>query len=393
VRVEADSVHLKLANGRVISIPLTRLSEEDRDYVAKLSESSAPATPPDAGALPQLRAASVVVWRQQGERVTPTPGIVVRKDGDRAFVVFGGKTSNRMLGSQGSESFFVAAGDDAGSRVPAEWYSECAGGSMTMLVASADQLPAPLPAASAALPARGRSVTLIGRQTKSGSLPWATRFQQTATVHRVFRAVDGTVASIRIEVPPPVPALGLVADEEGQFVGVATREVRPMHSRRDPKPPRFHSVEPAAAFFARLAQPYRVHMSFAARDEGADGPALQFVVFVADPFEQIRNPWLRIRLRGKTAGFTIPHDENDPRLIQTDIEPLPLGRRRPDEDLIGVLAGYAQHGRHTTLVADYESTLGGDLSREDLFLQLVYETPAGKTHAETPMAISQSRRR
>lgn len=395
VRAEADSVHLKLANGRVVSIPLARLSKEDRDYVAKSSESTTPATPPDAGALPQLRAASVVVWRQQGDRVTPTPGIVVRKEGDRAFVVLKGKTSSG-LGSREPESFSVADGEGVASRVPAEWHSECAGGSMTVLVAPAGQLPDPLPPASAALPVRGRSVTLIGRQSKSGSLPSATRIQQTGTVHRVFRAVDGTVASIRIEAPPPMPTLGLAASEKGEFVGVVTREARLrsiMHSRRDPKPPRFHSMEPAAAFFARLAQPYRVHMSFAAKNEGADDRTLQFVVYVADPFEQIRNPRLRIRPRTKNTDYQTPRDENDPRMMLTEIEPLPLDRRRPDEDLTGVLAGDAQHGRHTTLVADHESTLGGDFSREGLFLQLVYETPDGKTHVETPMAISQSRRR
>ncbi len=398
VRAEADSVHLKLANGRVISIPLARLSTEDRDYVAKLSESSTPAPPPDAGVLSQLQGASVVVWRKQGERVSPTPGIVVRKDGDRAFVVLHGKTSSG-LGRQGPESFSVAGGEgnNVASRVPAKWYSECAGGSMTVLVAPADQLPDPLPPASAALPVRGRSVTLIGRQTKSGTVSSVTRVQQSATVHRIFRAADGKVASIRIEAPPPMPSLGLVANEVGEFIGVVTREVRSMsmmRSRNAPhKPPRFHLVEPAAAFFTRLAQPYRVHISFAAKTAGADSRTLQFVAYVADPFEQIRNPRLRIRPRTKRTDFQTPRDENDPRMMETEIEPLPLERRRPDVDLTGFLAGYAQHSRHTTLVADYESTLGGDLSREGLFLELVYETPDGKTHVEPRAVITESRRR
>jgi hypothetical protein len=257
VRIEADSVYLKSADGQMIVLPLARLSEEDRDYVAKLSEGSAPATSPDAGVLPQLRSASVVVWWQRGERVIPVPGIVLRKDGERAFVVVKGTKPNTMLDWRGPESFSVAA-DDTRSRVPAEWHGVCAGGSMTMLVAPAGQLPDPLPPASAALPVRGRFVTVIGWQTKSGSLPSAARVEQTASVHRIFRTIDGTVASIRIEAPPPVPILGLVANEEGQFVGIVKEEVRPVsltRSRSEPRPPRFHSAEPAAAFLGRLAQP------------------------------------------------------------------------------------------------------------------------------------------
>ncbi|WP_425398167.1 SHD1 domain-containing protein [Aeoliella sp.] len=386
VRTDADAVQLKLPNGRLVSIPLSRLSKADQEYVAKLSENQEPVPPQVGESLAKLEAAAVAVWRQQGEQGRVAPGIVVRKEGDHAFVVFRTTAMNQAMDS--TTSFFVSLGKDATSKVPATWLSSCCHGQMVLLTAPADQMPDPVPMEAGELPTRGQPVSLLGYQIERGRFPSATRVQQAAKVHRIFRAYDGTITSFRLEALPPVPTFGLVVNEQGQFIGVVTDHVQPIRRRKSngvSDPPRFHTMQLPSILFADLDLPYQVNIAFAFKPTDGDNRALQFVVFVADPFEQMRNPRLRFNPRRANDKFRIHLDEDDPRLIKTESDALILERRAPDEHLKKVLSSYRALDSHITLVADMDWPLEGDLSREGLALQLVFETPDGTTCAEPPV--------
>ncbi|HUT13877.1 MAG TPA: SHD1 domain-containing protein [Thermoguttaceae bacterium] len=397
VRLEGETVYLKLVDGRVISLPLSRLSEADREQVTALASRSAPGVAKDAGVLPQLRAASVVVWQQQGERSLPAAGLVVYKEGDRGFVLMEGGSPRYSSGGWEETSCHIAVGDAGpAQRVPGEWAAERWGGSRSLLVAAADRLPAPIPSQDFAIPVEGQSLIVIGFETSSAVPPSVTRYQQMGTVQRVFRFLDGKVANIRVELPEPPPPLSVAADERGRFVGVVVSQTTrrlPTHLVPADQPERLFMVCPAAAFFVDSKQPYQKHVSFALKGQEGETRTFQFAVFASDPFEQISNPRLYIRPRTRSADFNVPLAAGDPRLIETDIPPLQMVRRRPDENLAKVLAGNVSHGRHTTFVADLETTASNDPEFEGFFAQFVFQTPDGETHYGTTLAISQSRLR
>jgi hypothetical protein len=265
-----------------------------------------------------------------------------------------------------------------------------------LVAAAADPLPDPPtpPAAEEFTLEEGQPLTIIGRKTVAATLPSATRYEHPGIVHRVFRTLDGQTSRFRLEAAPP-QGLYLLADARGQFAGVLIRESPRLSRFRSPPgnvPGRFSMAISAPEFYARLFEPYHKHTSFALKETREDGTGtLQFVVFVSDPFEQIRNPRLRIHHSMGTADRSVLRD-SDPRLIETDRPPLELQRRRPDEEVGEQMASFSRYGRHTTLIAEIKTPRASSARYHEYFTQLVYETDDGITQIGPVLQIRASER-
>jgi hypothetical protein len=393
VKQEAGAVHLKRDDGRLITVPIDRLSKEDRVHLESLRKPNPFEV--EEGSVLKSPAASSLVMAVANQLGAPqwSPGFVFYRDGEKAFVLVNQleprinantrvtRESTGEVTFHGTDTKVVVPADSktksAAPRIPPEtitliWESRQGTKKVkgervltlttfgkTILSAPAKELPAPLqPSQAKVEPAM--PVTVVGYQIDGlVDPPTFTRIEKIANIKSVTQDQSGNVTSLQID-SPEIARLqnALVLTTEGDAIGCCTALARRGGSGN---PLDSITAMPVQAL-ARIREPRAIHYAVAPRSGDARQIEWEFVAYLADPFGKLREPTLLVRRLHNIRNDLAPAERSKiEEQAARDEKEVKLTKGAPSPDVARRLLGHENSQYSTTWVARVAlENLGGE---------------------------------
>lgn len=389
VQVLADSVQLRRADGKLLTVPLARLSAEDRTYVEGRRNSNPFAVPADADAESKLGSALVVVALTVGDRESSVPGIVFYREGRKSYVTLdagrllsavAGGVAARRSARPASVRFLVESDAGPPRQVAGEFVAAVGGGETWLVAGPAAELPAPVVIPEPAPLREPFPVQLVGFEIDTTVQPPAfARAQAEATVTKVFLTDRGQAYRLQIEGDRVTDVkFGFVVSAADGVLGYFTE---PAAMQRDKPGPL--SAWPVQALIA-FRNPRFAPAGFRPLRGDRDKVEYQFVVFVTDPFHLVRAPRLRLRQLPEGTpplGFAPANVAAEP---LADASEVPLAAGEPAEVVREALGRVVGPAGAVTWVATHATPNPGDVRQIMFRLQMVYKDASGRDIYQPP---------
>jgi len=390
-RVLADGVQLRRKDGKLVTVPLARLSEDDRTYLQGLRQPNPFEVASETQAASKLGSALVVVTVKVGERESSVPGIVFCRQGTKSYVtldstrlvsqVAGGAAGWRSARPE-SVRILVVDGAGAPRQVAGEFVAGYAQRSIWIVAGPSAELPAPVAIPDPAPLREPFRAQLVGFQIDwTVNPPTFARTQAEATVTQVSLDPRGQIAGLQIEGDRVLDVqYGFVASEAGTVLGFFTQPA----TLRGEKPGPLHAWPIQS--LARHRQPEIATAGFAPLRGDRETIEYQFVMYITDPFGLIRAP--RLRIRRQPANPLPPlfpeiGAGKEPEPLADAVE-LKLIQGEPAEVVSAGLRGLQRPASAVTWVATWSDPNPGDVRHVSYRFQVVYQDATGRDLYQPP---------
>lgn len=375
VKVENKQVQLRRADGRLVTVPLERLSPEDQDYLASLPKKE-PAPAALARHDPAATAADAVVlcsieWGGQAKFI---PGMVFYSAGEKAFVAIQtpGYDWGGGLGKspEGDPKIVILWGADNQHQVPAKLVSLQRNRGRWVLESPAEKMPAPLQPLAADQYQEQLKVAVLGYPA-ANSKEAPRREQQELTLSRIFYRSLDDVVQMEVE-GKDLTKLGtaVLLDPVGRPIGF----LYPItNDRRQEQPVKTRMAFPIQnLLYARAPEIADFGFALVARED-TEGK-WEFTLKVEDPCNVMRSPRLFVQegtLFGASRPPRLSTQPAIPDAREIRLTASPAGAE-DESSQFKSLAVKLWKGQCTTPVPM-------DLSKFIFQTQLAYEDDEGKT--------------
>lgn len=405
-RADGETVLLQRQDGKLIRVPLDRLSDQDRDYLRKLQADN-PFAEEETAALLQSAASLVTVvvdnGIDNGAKNRIGLGYIYRKTDDLAFVVIRSferaqpnTQGQKLVGSDGERARVIDK-KPADSKITCTIYTEAPERravkaklvrefptkNAMIVTASADEMPDAIKFNLNTNVKRGDTIKLVGYQFDySGKEPTAMRMVKNAVVTNVLDKLTGGISALNAEAENAGNInKGLAIDKEGNVLGMFHNR-----SKNDAKT-EFGIAE--VDLIGDLENPVFSTLQILARSGDRKEVNYQIVAVVIDPLDRIRSAKLLVKpvLNPKKRPI-VPNDEAVVPL--PDASEVELTKREPDsvvQEQFDVLVPWFSGD---TFVADFTTENPGPMEEYAFQVQIAYTNPDGEMIYEKPEIVSYS---
>jgi hypothetical protein len=381
VKQEAGAIQLKRDDGRLITVPIDRLSKEDREHLESLRKPNPFEV--DEGLKSPAAASLVMAVANQAGGPQWSPGFVFYREGDKSYVLvnhFEPRINATTRVTRESTGEIAFHGTDARVVVPADSKAKSAvpqippetitliwespqgtrkvkgervltlkNHGKTILSALTKDLPAPLTPSKAKVE-QGMPVTVIGFQIDGlVDPPTFTRIEKSASIKSVSQDQSGNVVSLQIEAPEIARLQNaIVLTTQGDAVGCCTT----LASASGSGNPLDRVTAMPVHALAKVREPHAIHYAAAPRSGDARQIEWEFVAYIADPFGKLREPTLLVRRQHNIPDGLAPAERNKiEEQAARDAKEVKLTKGAPSAEVARRIMGHENAQYATTWVA------------------------------------------
>ena len=405
-RADGETVLLERQDGKLIRVPLDRLSDQDRDYLRQLQADN-PFGEEETAAVPRSAESLVTVvidnGIDNGGKNQIRLGYVYRKTDDLAYVVirsFGGEQPNireqKLVGSDG-EIVRVFDKSTANSKITCTIYTEAPErravkttlvrefrtNDNMIVTAPAAEMPDPIKFNFNTNVKRGDTIKLIGYEFDySDKEPTAVRKVKTAVVTNVLEKLTGGFSALHVEAENAGKMnRGLAIDQAGNVLG--------LFHIRSPGNAKTEFLVSEADLIGDLEKPAFGTVQILARSRDRKEVNYQIVAVVIDPLDKIKSAHLLVKpLLNANERPNVPADQAVEPL--QDAREVKLTKREPDAVVRLQFDVLIPAFKGDTFVADFTTDNPGSTETYNFQIQVAYTNPDGELVYEKPQVRSYS---
>jgi hypothetical protein len=407
--LEKDSVRLERENGKIVLVPLSRLSAADREIIQKLQPENPFEKEADASSSTNPAAEAVVlVSLQRGKAAQTVPGLVIRKEGDKVYVLadsprFAVEGPQGMMGMPGAAggaggmpgmpggmptgesaeplTATISWGpDDKRRKVKADLAVSLSGRGVTICRAAAAEMPPPLVRDKEIAVSEGMAVRAVGWDIDTmGATPAFARLAESGTLKKVYRDEDGKVTKMQVEGDSLASfRFGVFTTVRGEPIGVLLGGPNGVVSLKG-------VTASPLRLLAAAEEPQLRSISFSPSKGDEKTIEYLFAVSIDDPFGRVKSPQIFVKkLESLPSGFSrnAPAGQKAEKFAE-DAVALKLAPGKIPEDVIGlrVIPG------GTNLLAAHQVANPGPVENHLFTVQFAYTDAAGKEQFLSPTIV------